>query len=116
MGILHILLLLAGDRVRWPCTLHLAPPTQPLKPLTSYRQTSTQQLFFKLTPKPCPTGISLLVTVYADRVGRRSMLLLGCGLKLLGGAILATVHGPLFWLLAVGCTVGVISPSGNEVR
>lgn len=60
-------------------------------------------------------GISLIVTLYADTVGRRLMLLLGCLLKLLGGLVLASVYGPVFWLLALGCTFGVISPSGNEV-
>lgn len=60
-------------------------------------------------------GISLVVTVYADGFGRRRTLLLGCLLKLLGAAVMALVHGPQFGLLALGMTVGVISPSGNEV-
>ena len=60
-------------------------------------------------------GISLVVTVYADGFGRRRTLLLGCALKLLGAAVMALVHGPQFGLLALGMTVGVISPSGNEV-
>jgi MFS family permease len=59
--------------------------------------------------------ISLVVTVCADGFGRRRTMLLGCLLKLLGATILAYVHGPQFWLLAFGATVGVISPSGNEV-
>ncbi|GAX78616.1 hypothetical protein CEUSTIGMA_g6055.t1 [Chlamydomonas eustigma] len=59
--------------------------------------------------------ISLVVTVCADDFGRRKTMLLGCLLKLLGAIILAYVHGPQFWLLAFGATVGVISPSGNEV-
>lgn len=61
-------------------------------------------------------AISLLITLTADRVGRRTMLLVGCGLKALGAGVFAYVHGPQFWLLVFGATVGVISPSGNEVR
>lgn len=60
-------------------------------------------------------ALSLLITLTADHVGRRAMLLTGCGLKLLGGAIFAAVGTPVVWLLLLGATVGVISPSGNEV-
>ena len=35
--------------------------------------------------------------------------------QLLGASVLAYVHGPWFWVLAAGATIGVISPSGNEV-
>ncbi len=60
--------------------------------------------------------ISLLITLTADALGRRRMLLLGCALKLLGAAIFAYVVGPVtdlqYLLLVFGATVGVISPTG----
>ena len=37
--------------------------------------------------------ISLFITLYADRLGRRSMLLLGTVLKMIGAATFACVHG-----------------------
>ncbi len=62
-------------------------------------------------------AISLLITVSADKFGRRRMLLIGCLLKLFSSSIMAYVHGAhMFWLLALGMTIGVISPSGAEVR
>jgi len=45
------------------------------------------------------------------------MLLLGCFLKLLGAAVFVyTTEGGSFWVLVIGSSIGVISPSGNEVR
>jgi MFS family permease len=59
------------------------------------------------------TGVSLWLTISADRVGRRRMLLIGALLMILAGIVFAvTSH---FLLLLVAATVGVISPSGNEV-
>jgi hypothetical protein len=43
------------------------------------------------------------------------MLVLGCALKLLGGAVFAYNKGPQFWLLLFAATIGVISPSGTSV-
>ncbi|GAX76041.1 hypothetical protein CEUSTIGMA_g3484.t1 [Chlamydomonas eustigma] len=60
-------------------------------------------------------AISLLVTLNADRLGHRHMLLLGCALQLLGAVVFAYNDQPCFWLLTLGATIGVISPSGNEV-
>ena len=63
-------------------------------------------------------GISLLITVYADRAGRKRMLLLGCLLKAIAGLVfaLSTSASTLqFCVLALAATVGVISPTGNEV-
>ncbi len=59
------------------------------------------------------TAISLFITTNADRVGRRRMLTLGAVLMLGAGALLATTS----WLplLLLGATIGVVSPSGNEV-
>src|SRR5436309_5682818 len=59
------------------------------------------------------TVISLSLTTQADRVGRRSMLIIGA--LLMAGAGLAFAFTKSFtWLLIAG-TIGVISPSGNEV-
>ena len=58
-------------------------------------------------------AISLWITTRADRAGRRRMLLLGAMLMILAGAVFAVTRS--FWLLVLAATVGVISPSGNEV-
>jgi MFS family permease len=59
------------------------------------------------------TALSLVVTTHADRAGRRRMLVLGACLMAAGGfAFAATTSFPLLLLAA---TVGVLSPSGNEV-
>lgn len=57
--------------------------------------------------------ISLFITTWADRLGRRRMLLVSAALMSLAGAIFAT-SSSFGWLLAAA-TIGVISPSGNEV-
>ena len=59
------------------------------------------------------TVISLWLTTHADRAGRRRVLVLGAGLMVGAGAVFAATREPLVLLLAA--TVGVISPSGNEV-
>jgi MFS family permease len=59
------------------------------------------------------TLISLLITTTADRLGRKRMLIAGAVLMVLGGAAFALTQ--CFLLLLVAATVGVISPSGNEV-
>ncbi len=59
------------------------------------------------------TAISLAITTRADRAGRRRMLLLGAALMVLAGAVFAVAES--FWLLLGAATVGVLSPSGNEV-
>ena len=59
------------------------------------------------------TVISLWITTQADRIGRRRMLIAGAGLMIFAGVLFAATHS--FWLLLVAATVGVISPSGNEV-
>jgi len=59
------------------------------------------------------SAISLLITSAADRVGRRTMLLLGAGLMALAGVAFALTGS--FALLTVAAVVGVISPAGNEV-
>lgn len=59
------------------------------------------------------TLISLWLTTSADRIGRRRVLLAGCLLMVVAGAVFALTS----WtpLLIVAATIGVISPTGNEV-
>jgi len=59
------------------------------------------------------TVISLSITTQADRIGRRRMLIAGSALMAGAGVAFASTHDFLF--LVVAGTVGVISPSGNEV-
>ena len=59
------------------------------------------------------TIISLFITTRADRVGRKRMLMIGAGLMIFAGLVFAATNS--FWLLLLAATVGVISPSGNEV-
>ncbi len=59
------------------------------------------------------TVISLLITTNADRIGRKRMLIIGAGLMVLAGIVFAITGN--FVLLVVAATIGVISPSGNEV-
>src|SRR4051794_10694123 len=59
------------------------------------------------------TLVSLWLTTQADRIGRRRVLRIGGILMALAGLVFAST-GNLFLLLIAG-TIGVISPSGNEV-
>jgi MFS family permease len=59
------------------------------------------------------TAISLWITTRADRIGRKRMLIAGAALMLLGGLVFALTGN--FLLLLLAATVGVLSPSGNEV-
>jgi MFS family permease len=58
-------------------------------------------------------AVSLWLTTHADRIGRRRVLLAGAALLLAAGAVFAST--PVFVVLLVAATLGVISPSGNEV-
>ena len=58
-------------------------------------------------------AISLWLTTHADRIGRRRVLLAGAGLMVLAG--IAFVLSNDLWVLILAATIGVISPSGNEV-
>jgi len=58
-------------------------------------------------------AISLWLTTRADRLGRRRILLAGAVLMVLAGIVFALSRDP--WILLVAATIGVISPSGNEV-
>ncbi len=59
------------------------------------------------------TIVSLLITTRADRIGRRRMLMAGAALMAAAGLVFALTTQ--WWLLLVAGTIGVISPSGNEV-
>lgn len=59
------------------------------------------------------TIVSLWLTTNADRIGRRRVLVVGSLLMVVAGIVFATTT----WipLLIVAATIGVISPTGNEV-
>src|ERR1700681_2611880 len=59
------------------------------------------------------TVISLYLTTRADRIGRRRMRIVGAILMAAAGLAFACTRN-LFFLIIAG-TIGVISPSGNEV-
>ena len=57
--------------------------------------------------------VSLYLTTRADRIGRRRMLVVGSILMAAAGLVFACTSNLLF--LVIAGTIGVISPSGNEV-
>jgi MFS family permease len=57
--------------------------------------------------------VSLFLTTWADRLGRRRMLIVGAALMAGAGVTFASTHN--FFFLVLAATIGVISPSGNEV-
>ncbi|KAK6357135.1 hypothetical protein TWF718_001461 [Orbilia javanica] len=57
--------------------------------------------------------VSLLLTLVADKIGRRRMLAFGALLIAASGTVFASVGS--YWVLVVTAVVGVISPSGNEI-
>ena len=59
------------------------------------------------------TIISLWITTKADHLGRRRMLIVGSVLMVFAGGLFAITHD--FVVLLIAATIGVISPSGNEV-
>jgi MFS family permease len=59
------------------------------------------------------TLISLWLTTNADRMGRRQVLIAGALLMIFAGGLFAMTAD--FGLLLLAATIGVISPSGNEV-
>ncbi|KAK4150803.1 major facilitator superfamily domain-containing protein [Chaetomidium leptoderma] len=56
--------------------------------------------------------LSLVLTLVADRVGRRRTLLVGSGLMILSGGVFALCEG--FWVLLGAAVVGVISATGGD--
>jgi MFS family permease len=59
------------------------------------------------------TAISLWLTTTADRLGRKRTLIVGAILMVLAGIAFVSTGNLL--LLVVAATIGVISPSGNEI-
>ena len=59
------------------------------------------------------TLVSLYLTTQADRIGRRRMLIAGAALMVAAGLAFASTRQ--LWLLVIAGTIGVISPSGQEV-
>jgi MFS family permease len=59
------------------------------------------------------TLISLWLTTSADRIGRRRVLVAGSLLMILAAAVFAATSNPVLLILAA--TIGVLSPTGNEV-
>jgi len=59
------------------------------------------------------TFVSLFLTTRADRIGRRRMLIIGAFLMAGAGLTFAATSNLL--VLTIAGTIGVISPSGNEV-
>ena len=57
--------------------------------------------------------VSLYLTTRADIIGRRRTLIAGAALMIIAGLVFAFTRD--FTLLLIAATVGVISPSGNEV-
>ena len=59
------------------------------------------------------TFVSVYLTTRADRIGRRRMLIVGA--TLMAAAGMAFAFTSQLWLLVIAGTIGVISPSGQEV-
>ena len=59
------------------------------------------------------TLISLWLTTNADRIGRRRVMFVGSLLMIAAGLVFAATSWPPLLILAA--TIGVISPTGNEV-
>ena len=59
------------------------------------------------------TVVSLWLSTRADRIGRRRVLMIGAALMVAAGVTFALTRN--FVVLLVAATIGVISPSGNEV-
>jgi MFS family permease len=55
----------------------------------------------------------LWITTNADRIGRRRMLMIGAALMIFAGLLFILTQN--YILLVIAATIGVISPSGNEV-
>ena len=58
-------------------------------------------------------AISLALTLVADALGRRRILISGSVLMAMSGVVFALTEN--YWILLLAAVVGVISPSGNEI-
>ncbi|KAI0133851.1 major facilitator superfamily domain-containing protein [Xylariales sp. AK1849] len=59
------------------------------------------------------TCISFFLTLFADALGRKAVLVLGAALMTVSGIIFA-ISGN-YWILLLAAIIGVISPSGSEI-
>lgn len=57
--------------------------------------------------------VSLWVTMVADRVGRKRMLLLGSLLMIIAGLVFLFTTNPI--LITLAAIIGIVSPSGGEI-
>lgn len=57
--------------------------------------------------------VSLWVTMVADRVGRKNMLLLGAFLMILAGLVFLLTDDPVW--ITIAAIIGIVSPSGGEI-
>jgi MFS family permease len=57
--------------------------------------------------------VSLWVTMVADRVGRKNMLLLGSALMILAGMVFLLTDDPVW--ITIAAIIGIVSPSGGEI-
>lgn len=69
-------------------------------------------LFYTLTLLG-DVALSLLLTLVADSLGRRNVLIFGALLMISSGITFALTSN--FWILLAAAVLGVISPSGNEI-
>lgn len=58
-------------------------------------------------------AVSFWVTTFADRMGRKKMLILGAVLMVFAGSIFVLTKNPI--ILTIAAIIGIISPSGNEI-
>ncbi|KAI9672174.1 MAG: hypothetical protein M1831_001988 [Alyxoria varia] len=58
-------------------------------------------------------ALSLTLTIFADRLGRKNILMLGSLLMIASGMVF--VFCKSYWLLLLAAILGVISPSGYEI-
>ncbi|MBF0411211.1 MAG: MFS transporter [Desulfamplus sp.] len=58
-------------------------------------------------------AVSLWVTTFADRMGRKRMLIFGAILMVAAGIVFVLTKNPI--ALTIAAIVGIISPSGNEI-
>jgi len=57
--------------------------------------------------------VSLWITMIADRVGRKNMLLLGSLLMVIAGLVFLVTSNPVW--ITIAAIIGIVSPSGNEI-
>ena len=58
-------------------------------------------------------AISFVMTLFADALGRKAVLLLGAALMVVSGVAFGLSGN--YWVLLAAAIIGIISPSGNEI-